>query len=278
MKINLLSDDVINKIAAGEVVERPVSVVRELVDNALDAEAGEISVALVSGGQTSIRVLDDGQGMEEDDAKLCFARHATSKLRCADDLLGVKTLGFRGEALSSIAAVSKVSIRTRTQNGAFAACLSLEAGRVLESSRASGPVGTEVEVKHLFFNTPARRKFLKSVRAEEIKVKQLLTHMALGFPAVRFKLSLEDRQVLNLSPRGSAAERAQDIFRGSGVRFNKEVGPAAIEGWVAHPSQAASQAGSFVVMVNRRVIVDRMLLKAVKDGFGAALKGGEYPL
>ena len=171
MKIKVLSDTVINQIAAGEVVERPSSVVRELVDNAVDAGAKDICVTLEAGGHSRMRVRDDGCGMTRDEAILAFERHATSKVSAIEDLLNLATLGFRGEALASIAAVSKVKLITRSREAEVGTSITFRGGKLIDVQSCAWNEGTEIEVEHLFFNTPARRKFLKSPRAELARIR-----------------------------------------------------------------------------------------------------------
>ena len=273
-----MPESVINQIAAGEIIDRPSSVVRELVDNAVDSGAGEISVYITQGGQSSIRVIDDGSGMSAEDAPMAFQRHATSKLRTAQDLHSITTLGFRGEALPSIAAVSKVRLRTKAKGQVLASELIVEAGALVNSASVPGPVGTEVEVLHLFYNTPARRKFLKSPRADEIRIKQWLTHSSLCRPTIKMRLACEGREVLNLARCESAMDRARLLLSGSVVAFSREAGPCRIEGLLAHPSQAEMDAKALVIVVNRRLVNDRSILRAVKEGFSGTLKEREFPV
>jgi len=278
MNIHRLTDDVINQIAAGEVVDRPASVVRELVDNAVDAGAAEVFVSLIGGGQESLRVRDDGQGIAAAELCLAFERHTTSKLARAQDLVSILTLGFRGEALSSIASVSKVTLRSRTRADTTATQVRLAAGQILGIENLAGPFGTEVEVSALFFNTPARRKFLKSPRVEEARTKQWLAATSLARPAIRFRLLSDEREVLNLPPRGDAIERARVLFVGNCVAFDRSYGPCRVQGMLAHPGQARSDALGLVTLVNGRVVSDRLLLRSIKDGFGAVLKEREVPV
>ncbi len=279
MKIKVLPDIVVNQISAGEVVERPSSVVRELVENALDAGAADIAVILEQGGHSLIRIVDNGCGMERDDALLALERHATSKISAADDLLNIHTLGFRGEALPSIAAVAKLRIRTRIAEHELGTEVVVHGGAIKAVQPVACTLGTEIEVRSLFFNTPARRKFLKSPRNEELRVRQWLTGTALAHPQVRLRLTLDGREVLNLPRRATSAERAEGLFRGAMVPFEESdaYGTAAC-GVAAHPSQASADAGSFLILVNGRVVSDRLILKAVKEGFSSTLKDREFPI
>ena len=278
MKIQVLPEHVANQIAAGEVVERPASVVRELVDNAIDAGATEITIALRGGGHSAILVTDNGSGMEREDALLAFERHATSKITSLSDLDTLGTLGFRGEALPSIASVSMVRLRSRTRNADTGIELSLKAGEQTNLSAVASPPGTEFEVAHLFFNTPARKKFQKTQRSEEMRIKQWLLHYGMGVPSVHFRLLFDEREVLNLPARASLVERAQSLIRGSSVSIDLKVNGIRVEGVLAHPSQAHGEAHALAVLVNRRLIADRMILRAAKDGFGSSLKDREFPV
>ena len=195
MPIAVLNESVVSKIAAGEVVERPASVVKELLENALDAGSQSINVEIVGGGRKLIRVSDDGAGIPAAEVELALARHATSKLRSAADLNGIETLGFRGEALASISAVSRVQLVTRVPSEHIAMRLSAEAGKITNRASIGAPRGTVVSVENLFFNIPARLKFLKSDAAEKGRIMRVLSRYALAYPAVRFRLHFDNRQV-----------------------------------------------------------------------------------
>lgn len=276
-RIQRLPDDLINKIAAGEVVERPVSVVRELVDNALDAGATDISVALEEGGVALIRVTDNGAGMNRDNARLAFERHATSKIRTPDDLESIATFGFRGEALSAIASVAHVRMTTRDAGSATGIALQIEGGRIIEERAVAAPVGTEIEIRGLFHSVPARRKFLKQPRTEAQRVKQWMQQAALPHAGVRYRLSVDGQEVLHFAQRPSASERARDFVQGSTVQLDRTVGSVHVTGIVGHPSLAKADA-ALVLFVNKRLISDRALVRAVKDGFDSTLKSFEVPV
>lgn len=278
MRVHVLADDVINKISAGEVVERPASVVRELVDNSLDAGATDITVLLEDGGQRLIRVTDDGSGMDRDDALLALERHATSKLTVSDDLHSISTLGFRGEALPSIAAVSKMVLRTRCAGSAAAQEIIIEGGKIHRVQETAAPVGTTIEVRQLFFNTPARRKFLKSPRSEELKIKAWILHASIARPQVRFRLFSDNRELLNIPRHSSELERASAVFRGTTIPFEGTSDAVSVLGVVGHPSLAQMESGAFVILVNGRLVSDRMILRAVKEGFDSTLKDREFPI
>src|SRR5512136_2289041 len=193
-RIRLLPEQVANQIAAGEVIERPASVVKELVENSLDAQAERVTVEIQAGGRSLIRVTDDGTGMSRDDALLSLERHATSKIERAEDLSAITTMGFRGEALPSIASVSRLTLTTRENTGEAAGTqVVINGGKILEAKTAGSPPGTSIEVRQIFFNLPARRKFLRSEETEYAHVQHYLTLAALAFPAVAFTFVLDDR-------------------------------------------------------------------------------------
>src|SRR5271170_6758602 len=208
-KIRILADDVANRIAAGEVVERPASVVKELLENALDAGATTVRIEVESGGKRMIRVSDDGSGMIRDDALLAFERHATSKLRNADDLLSISTLGFRGEALPSIASVSRLQLETRVAEEVSGTLVEIAGGNILRVEDAGLPVGTTITLRDLFFNTPARRKFLKSEQTELSHIAALVTHYALVHPTKHFELHSATQALLIAPAVANAADRLQ---------------------------------------------------------------------
>lgn len=277
-KIQVLSDLVVNQISAGEVVERPASVVRELVDNSVDAGATDVSVYLEQGGQSLIRVVDNGSGMGAEDAALAFERHATSKLRKESDLLSISTLGFRGEALPSIASISKVKMTTRSAESATGIEVKIEGGAILSVNDVSCQVGTDFEARMLFFNTPARRKFLKQPRTEELKVEKWLLHSSLGHPTVRYRLFCDGDEILNLPAKASFIERAKSLISGSYVVIEPRPSSIQVEGVVGHPALAQSDFNALIFLVNGRLIQDRALVKAVKDGFDSTLKFQEMPV
>jgi DNA mismatch repair protein MutL len=285
MKIRVLDDSTINKIAAGEVVDRPASVVRELVDNAIDAGATEISVFLEAGGRTLIRVIDNGCGLSKDDALLAFERHATSKISSVEDLQTISSYGFRGEALASIAAVSRVELKTRTNSSEVATSVVIDGGVLRDVQEVRGAVGTDIAIHRLFFNTPVRRKFLRQPSSELRRVKTWVQHCALGNPAVVFRLVADGAEVLKLARAESMIERGQSIWPGGisvfpddsdGAKVDSQWGR--VEGIIGHPSMVTADSSEFVFLVNRRVVTDRALLKAVREGFLSTLKDREYPI
>src|SRR5579859_6636843 len=211
-RIRVLSDQVANQIAAGEVVDRPASVVKELLENALDAGATRIRVEVEAGGRKLIRVTDDGCGMVRDDALLAFELHATSKIRSSDDLLSIATLGFRGEALPSIASISRLELVTRPPEETTGTRIEIAGGKVLAVDDAGGPHGTTIAVRDLFFNTPARRKFMRAETTELAHVTALVTHYALAHPEMHFELHSATHALLQAPPVREVSERIYQIF------------------------------------------------------------------
>lgn len=278
MKIKVLSDIVINQIAAGEVVERPASVIRELVDNAVDAGATDIFIALESGGHTKIRVRDNGCGMTRDEAVLAFERHATSKVSSLEDLNSLATLGFRGEALASIAAVSKIRLTTRSREDSVGCSVTFRGGKLVDVQACAWNEGTEIEVEHLFFNTPARRKFLKSPRAEVARVRSWVGQSALGRPDIRYRLVSDGDEVLNLPRVDSIAARSSSLFSGELTPVSLSEGGLQVEGMIGHPGLALSDASGFVTLINGRLVSDKLILRAVREGYDSMLKDREFPV
>ncbi len=270
--IHRLPPELANQIAAGEVVERPASVVKELIENALDADARRIAVTIELGGKKLIRVEDDGVGMDPDDARLAVERHATSKIRRAEDLGAIATLGFRGEALPSIASVSHFALRTRARESASGTEIRINAGAV-ESVREVGiPEGTCIEVADLFYNLPARRKFLKSDSAESAQVSRLVTQLALGYPEVGFTLTSAGRAVLQCPPAAGLRDRFFQMYgdRPDLVELRKEAGGLRITGYIAALAEQGPVRGPQNVFVNRRIIRDRTISHAIGDAYSRA--------
>ena len=278
MKIKVLPDTVINQIAAGEVVERPASVVRELVDNAVDAGATDIFVALESGGHSRIRVRDNGCGMGRDEAVLAFERHATSKVSSIEDLTHLGTLGFRGEALASIAAVSKVKLTTRTRESDVGVQVTMRGGKLVNVQSIAWNEGTEIEIEHLFFNTPARRKFLKSPRSEVSRIRSWLAHSSLARPSVRYRLVSDGDEILNLSAVDSRIARGHQIFPPELMPLSLSEGGIHVEGMVGHPGQALSDSSGLVIVINGRLVSDKIIVRAVREGYDSMLKDREFPI
>ena len=271
-RIHRLPLHLANQIAAGEVVERPASVVKELVENALDAGATRIAVHVELGGKKLIRVEDDGEGMEPADAALAVERHATSKIATPEDLGAISTLGFRGEALPSIASVSRFTLRTRPRHLEAGTEIRIEGGTVLSAREVGAPPGTCIEVSDLFHNLPARRKFLKSDTAEAAQVSRLLGQMALGYHATGFLLRSGGRTLLECPPAADLADRFFQLFgdRPDLVRLHKEAAGLRIEGYVAALGDQGPVRGAQNVFVNRRIVKDRTIAHAIIEAYSVA--------
>ncbi|HKU22314.1 MAG TPA: DNA mismatch repair endonuclease MutL [Terriglobales bacterium] len=309
-KIHVLAEHVANKIAAGEVVERPASVVKELLENALDAGARRIRVNVEAGGKRLIQITDDGCGMSRDDAMLAFERHATSKLRTADDLLNVATLGFRGEALPSIASVSRLRLETRAGDDAAGTIVEINGGKLLRVEEAGLPAGTSIAVRDLFFNVPARKKFLKAESTELSHVASLVTHYALAHPDKHFELHSLSNAMLVAPPVGTHAERVYQVFGKETLeqlipiaaqvelqrmglpqpppwarREQEEEDSAArqpgeirVHGFVSKPEIQKLNRSSIYIFVNQRLIRDRLVQHAITDAYRNILPPTVYPV
>ena len=279
--IRILSEDVANKIAAGEVVERPASVVKELLENAIDAGATRIDVTVTAGGRRLISVSDNGCGMGRDDAMLAPERQATSKLRTADDLSHIGTMGFRGEALPSIASVSRFLLRTRRAEDEAGTELEIQGGRLVDVRDCGAPPGTTVEVRDLFYNVPARRSFLRSYNTEQAHVRaQFLVH-AIAWPALAMNLTCDGDPVHRLRPAASLRERLSDLF-GAGVMdqfvpMEHEAGPIRVRGWAGLPSNTRSDTAGQYVFVNGRPSTAPVVQAAVRESY-PHLPSGRRPV
>jgi DNA mismatch repair protein MutL len=278
--IRVLPDRVINRIAAGEVVERPASVVKELVENSIDSGARAVEIRLSGGGKKRIRVVDDGCGMDRDDALLALERHATSKLSEIRDLDDIATLGFRGEAISSIAAVSRFVLKTSTKNGA-GTVIEVEGGRILGVNEAGMPRGTTVEVERLFFNVPARRKFLRTVGTELSHCAKLVTQCALSHTGIRFNLRHNERQLLGLEPCNTGMDRISALYGRSFadrlLPFKKSDLGIMARGLAGRPTDSAPRRDRQHFFVNGRVVRDRVLSHAVSSAYGNTMERGRFP-
>jgi DNA mismatch repair protein MutL len=268
-RIHRLPPALANQIAAGEVVERPASVVKELVENAVDAGATRIGVTIELGGKRLIQVDDDGEGMSAADAELAIERHATSKIRTSDDLAAIHTLGFRGEALPSIASVSHFRLRTRVRGSDSGTEVVVDGGRVAAVRSVGAPDGTLVEVADLFFNLPARRKFLKADAAESAQISRLMTQLALGYPAVGVRLVSAGRVVLEAPPVASLEARFYQIYgdRPDLVAVEKHAAGMTVRGFVAALTGQGPVRGPQHVFVNRRVVRDRTIAHAIQHAY-----------
>ncbi len=280
--IAVLPPHVIDQIAAGEVLERPASVVKELVDNALDAGASTIAVETRAGGRALVRVVDDGSGMSSKDAVAAFGRHATSKLRAVDDLWTLSTMGFRGEALAAIASVARVTLTTRRAEDLAATRVQIEGGRLVGVSEVGAPVGTTVEVAELFYNTPARLKFLKGEGTEAAHVTELVARAAMAHPQLHFRLRHDGRVALETPPDRDGAARARALL---GARVaarlvdaTGEEGGVRVAVHLAAPELAQTTARGMQLFVGKRAVRDRGLLHAVTMGYGELVPRGRYPV
>jgi DNA mismatch repair protein MutL len=271
-KIARLPSDLANQIAAGEVVERPASVVKELVENAIDAGARRIAIHVELGGKKQVRVEDDGEGMEPDDATLAIERHATSKIRRSDDLAGIRTLGFRGEALPSIASVSHFVLRTRARGRESGTEVRVNGGLVASVAEVAAAEGTAIEVNDLFYNMPARRKFLKADAAESAQVSRITTQLALAYPEVGFSLTSAGRLVLQCPPAPSLRDRLYQLYgdRDDLLEVGKEAGGVRLFGYIASLAEQGPTRGPQNVFINRRIVKDRTIAHAIIDAYSMA--------
>jgi len=290
---------VANKIAAGEVVERPASVVKELLENALDAGARSIRIETESGGKRMIRVIDDGTGMNHDDALLAFERHATSKLRTADDLLSISTLGFRGEALPSIASISRLLLETRSAEDEQGTRVEFAGGKLISVKPAGLPAGTSISVADIFYCVPARRKFLKSETTELGHIASLVTHYALAHPDCQFLLKTPTQEILNCTPVEKLSERVYQIFGRQALDELTEITPTEgpvrsaiteppleaeeraatlrVSGFTSRPEVQRTNRNGIYIFVNRRLVRDRLLLHAIGEAYRNIMPPGVFP-
>ena len=281
-KIRVLPDHVSNQIAAGEVVERPASVAKELVENSIDAGATRITIEIEGGGRRLLKVSDDGEGMVRDDAVLAFERHATSKIRNTDDLASIATLGFRGEALASIASVARVELTTQTADAAAATRVTIDGGKMRDVKDAAHPRGTTLTIRDLFFNVPARRKFLRSEATETFHLTNLVTHYALAHPEIAFTFINNGREVLHASAASNLKERAYQVFGQDFLDNLLEVDGghphlARVTGYVSAPRDRRTSRDSQYLFVNRRFVRDRLIGRALSEGYRSVLPHGVYP-
>jgi len=271
-RISRLPSDLANQIAAGEVVERPASVVKELVENAIDAGARRIAIHVELGGKKQVRVEDDGEGMDPDDARLAIERHATSKIRRADDLAAILTHGFRGEALPSIASVSHFSLRTRTRDRDSGTEIRVNGGLVAAALEVPSATGTAVEVNDLFYNLPARRKFLKSDGAETSQVSRITTQLALAYPEIGFTLTSGPRTVIQCPPASALKDRLYQLYgdRADLLEVRKEAGGIKMFGFIAALAEHGPTRGPQNVFINRRIVKDKTIAHAIIDAYSVA--------
>lgn len=296
-RIQVLSDELANKIAAGEVVERPASVIKELLENSLDAGATDIRIDVEAGGRRLMRIVDNGHGMLRDDALLAFERHATSKLRTTKDLFSIATLGFRGEALPSIASVSRLSLETRSADEQIGSLIEINGGKIFKYEEAARAPGTTITVRDLFFNVPARRKFLRSEQTELAHIASLVTHYSLAQPEKAFELRHHNAELLCVTPVASQRERVHQVFGsriledlieipgvsreipGSVDDDGEETPPVAytLSGFVSRPQVQKTNRNSIYLFVNRRLIRDRLLMHALTAAYHNLIPPAAYP-
>lgn len=280
-KIHVLSPQLASKIAAGEVIERPASVVKELLENAIDAQARHIEVQIEEGGKSLIRVVDNGSGMEPEEVLLALERHATSKLEAEEDLWNLNTLGFRGEALPSIAAVSRFTLMSRARGASSGLQVIVEGGELKNAQEVGLPPGTRVEVTELFYNVPARKKFLKSEATETGKIVEMVENLALAYPSVHFRLLEKNKVLLNLNPTQERWQRWGDILGGKAQETFltiEEIHPELeLSGLLCRPDQSKSSWSNMRLLANQRPIKDRSLYQALLLAYGTLLSKGRYP-
>ncbi len=281
-KIFLLDELTANKIAAGEVVERPASVVKELIENSIDAGSTRINISIVDGGLRDITISDNGSGMEPDDARLAFERHATSKIRTAEDLNHIETLGFRGEALASISAVSILDIKTKTKDNLAGTHVVIEGGKTVETSDVGCPDGTIIRVSDLFFNTPARKKHMKSHIVEAGNISDVVSKIAMAYPSISFQLTSNNRQIFKTTGNGNIQECIAEIY---GADFAREMlyaaeskGNLSVLGYIGKPVLTRSSRSHQVIYINGRYVKDRLISEAVERAFHSMLMTGRHPV
>jgi DNA mismatch repair protein MutL len=280
-RVRLLPEHVANQIAAGEVVERPASVVKELVENALDADAHQIRVTIKAGGRSAVIVADDGWGMSRDDALLALERHATSKIAQAEDLARIRSLGFRGEAVPSIAAVSRFTLTTRERGALSGTQIEIAGGKILSVQDTGTAEGTTVEVRNLFFNLPARRKFLRTEPTEQAHVEHIVTVCALAHPAVTFRLVVDDREKFHLAPVQRLMDRLRELY---GPQLAEQLLPVSqdgavrVTGFVGKPGISRADRSQQHVFVNGRPVESKGINYALREGYHTALMRGQFPV
>ena len=278
--IQVLPDSVANQIAAGEVIQRPASVVKELMENAVDAEADEIKVVLKDAGKTFIQIIDNGLGMTDTDARLAFERHSTSKIKQADDLFAIKTMGFRGEALASIAAIAHIDLKTRAEHEEIGTLLRIEGSRVIEQEPTQCPKGSNFVVKNLFFNVPARRKFLKKDTTELNNAIREFIRVAMAYPHISFTFIHNDNILYKLN-KANFGQRIVGLF-GKNIKENlipvkTETRIVNIQGYIGHPEKAKKKSGEQFFFVNNRFMKNPYLYKAVMDAYEKLIPHGAIP-
>jgi DNA mismatch repair protein MutL len=277
-RVAVLPPELASQIAAGEVVERPSSAVKELIENALDADASRVDVEIEGGGITRLSVADDGFGMNDVDARLCVERHATSKLTTFADLARMATFGFRGEALPTIGSVSRFALRTRARGSDVGTLVQIDGGKRMLAEPIGMPTGTQVDVRDLFYNVPARRKFLRSTGTESGHVTEVLEAAALARPEITFTLTRDGRKVRELLRAAERVERVRQVCDLDELaRCEGERGPLRVEAFLSRPEQARAGAGGLTILVNGRPVRDREILVTIAQAYGSVLERGRYP-
>ena len=278
-KIKVMDEDLANKIAAGEVVEKTMNVVKELVENSIDAKASIIKIELIDSGVREIKVIDDGIGMDRDDAILAFSRHATSKLKTLDDLFNINSLGFRGEALPSIASVSNVYLKT--SDGITGTELTIEGGKIKEVLSADLKKGTTITVTNLFYNTPVRLKYLKSLYTELANITDYVNKMALSYPNIKFILKNNDKELLNTSGNGDLLKTILNIYgvvvASKMLKIDGENNDYKISGYISYPELTKSNRSSITLLINNRVVKNYEVVKAILESFHTYIPKDRYP-
>ena len=280
--IHILDEITANQIAAGEVVERPMNAIKELVENAIDAGAREIEIEIEGGGSTLIRVTDDGCGMSPEDAVLSVVRHATSKIRSVDQIYHIASLGFRGEALASIAGVSKMTLTTRTKDAESATVIEIEGGKTISETAAGAPVGTSIEIRDLFYNVPARKKFLKTERTEAGRITQMIGKIAMANPDISMRLIHNGRVTIETPGNGRLMDVLTSLYgvevAGEMLETKDETDTMTVEGLISKPSLLKSSRDRQTVIVNRRVVENATVSKAVDNAYHSLLPRNGYPV
>ena len=281
-KIHILDIETSNKIAAGEVVERPSSVIKELAENSIDAGATAITVEIKNGGTTYMRVTDNGSGMSEDDAKVCFLRHATSKISNGSDLEAIYTLGFRGEALSSIGAVSEVSLYTKRRDDETGICVSCKGGEILSSEDAGTPDGTTVVVENLFYNTPARLKFLKKDATEAGYITDVITRLVFAHPEISFRLIINGKEKIFSAGDSNLQNAVYTVygkdFAKATIPVSHDTGKIKVSGLIGKGTVAVSKRTHQSFFVNNRYIKSPIIIRAVEEAYKNQIMIGKFPL
>ncbi len=277
-KIRILSDNLVSKIAAGEIVERPASVVKELIENSIDASSTMIEVEIENGGKRLIRVSDNGEGMTRDESLMSLERHATSKIKDIKDLFSVSTLGFRGEAIPSIASVSRFKVTTISQGEEIGTVINVEGGKIRSVEEIGAPQGTTTEVKNLFYNTPARLKFMRKIETEVTNVLSIVEREAISHPEIGFRLNSDGKTLLHFLARKSIDKRVQEIYPNTNlfpiVASVEEVG---VSGLMSSPLDHRSSAQKIFIYVNLRSVKDRLLTRMIINSYGKMLEKGKFP-